>query len=83
MWNLSSPTKDRTHAPCFGSAVLTTGLLGKSQEGDALKVKKWSSLSFDHGPPSWGVRGPSGVRGLTSDEVLASGILAEQWSIGK
>ena len=51
--------------------------------GDALKVKKWPSLSFDHGPPSWGVRGPSGVRGLTSDEVLASGILAEQWSIGK
>lgn len=29
------------------------------------------------------VQGPSGVRGLTSDEVLASGILEEQWSVGK
>ena len=41
MRNLSSLTKDRTYAPCFGSTVLTTGLPGKSQEGDALKVKKW------------------------------------------
>ena len=37
MWNLSSPTKDRNHAPCFGSTVLTNGLPRKSQEGDVLK----------------------------------------------
>ena len=48
-----------------------------------LKLRNGPSLSFDHGPPSWGVRGPSGVCGLTSDEVLASGVLVEQWSVGK
>ena len=30
MWHLSSPTKDRTCAPCIGSAVLTTGPPGNS-----------------------------------------------------
>ena len=30
MRDLSSPTRDRTHAPCSGSAVLTTGPPGKS-----------------------------------------------------
>ena len=30
MWDLSSPTRDRTRIPCRGSAVLTTGLPGKS-----------------------------------------------------
>ena len=31
MWDLSSPTKDRTCIPCIGSEVLTTGPPGKSQ----------------------------------------------------
>ena len=30
MWDLSSPTRDQTHAPCSGSAVLTTKPPGKS-----------------------------------------------------
>ena len=30
MWDLSSPTKDRTCIPCIGSEVLTTGPPGKS-----------------------------------------------------
>ena len=29
MRDLSSPTRDRTQAPCIGSAVLTTGAPGK------------------------------------------------------
>ena len=32
MWNLSSPTRDGTRAPCSGSAVLTTGPPGKSRQ---------------------------------------------------
>ena len=31
--DLSSPTRDRTHTPCVGSAVLTTGPRGKSSSG--------------------------------------------------
>ena len=31
MRDLSSPTRDRTHAPCSGSTVFTTGPPGKSQ----------------------------------------------------
>ena len=31
MWDLSSPTKDRTCTPCIVSEVLTTGPPGKSQ----------------------------------------------------
>lgn len=30
MWDLSSPTRNRTCAPCSGSTVLTTGLPGKA-----------------------------------------------------
>ena len=30
MWDLSSPIRDQTCTPCTGSAVLTTGLPGKS-----------------------------------------------------
>ena len=30
MWDISSPTRDQTYAPCIGSAVLTTGLPEKS-----------------------------------------------------
>ena len=30
LWNLSFPTKDQTHAPCIGSAALTTEQPGKS-----------------------------------------------------
>ena len=30
MQDLSSPNRDQTHSSCSGSAVLTTGLLGKS-----------------------------------------------------
>ena len=33
MWELSSPTRDRTCTPCIASAVLTTGLPGKFPEG--------------------------------------------------
>lgn len=29
MWNLSSPTKDHTRAPCTRDTVLTTGPAGK------------------------------------------------------
>ena len=29
MWDLSSPTRDQTHAPCIGSQISTTGPLGK------------------------------------------------------
>ena len=29
MWDLISPTRGRTSAPCSGSAVLPTGLLGE------------------------------------------------------
>ena len=32
MCNLSSLTRDRTYIPCIGSAVLSTGPSGKSQE---------------------------------------------------
>lgn len=32
MWDLSSATKDQTRTPLKGSVVLTTELLGKSQE---------------------------------------------------
>ena len=28
MWDLSSPTRDHTHAPCIESRVLTTGQRG-------------------------------------------------------
>ena len=31
IWDLSSPTRDQTHAPYVGPPVLTTGLPGKSQ----------------------------------------------------
>ena len=31
MWDLSSPSRDQTHASCIGSAVLTSGPPGKSQ----------------------------------------------------
>ena len=31
MWDLSSPSRDQTPAPCLASRVLTTGLPGKSQ----------------------------------------------------
>ena len=34
MWDLSSSTRDWTRAPCRGSTVLSTGLLGKSQPCD-------------------------------------------------
>lgn len=30
IWDLSSQTRDGTHAPCAGSAKSTTGLPGKS-----------------------------------------------------
>lgn len=30
MWDLSSMTRDQTHAPCSTSVVLTTGPPGKS-----------------------------------------------------
>ena len=30
IWDLNSPIRDRTHAPCAGNTVLTTGLPGKS-----------------------------------------------------
>ena len=30
VWDLSSLTRDRTHAPCIGNRVLITGLTGKS-----------------------------------------------------
>ena len=30
MWDLSSPTRDRTCMPCTGNRILTTGLPGKS-----------------------------------------------------
>ena len=30
MWDLSSPTRDHTHAPCIGSTVLPTGPTGQS-----------------------------------------------------
>ena len=43
MWDLSSPTRDRTHDPCIGSRVLTTGPVGKSLP----------SLSLDHGKAGW------------------------------
>ena len=29
MWDLSSTTRDQTHAPCLGSTVLTIGPSGK------------------------------------------------------
>ena len=31
MWDLSSATRDRTHAACSGITVLTTGLTEKSE----------------------------------------------------
>ena len=38
MWDLNSPTRDRTHALCIGSAVLTTGPPGKSPQQAYLKA---------------------------------------------
>lgn len=32
MWDVSYPTREWTHVPCIGSAVLTTGLPGKSSK---------------------------------------------------
>ena len=32
MQDLSSPTRDRTHVPCSGNAVLTTGLPERAHE---------------------------------------------------
>ena len=42
MWDLNSPTKDRTRTPCSGIAILTTGSPGKSQNFCASKdnIKK-------------------------------------------
>ena len=40
MWDLSSPTRDRTRDPCNESTVLTTGPPGKSQDGYNFKKGK-------------------------------------------
>ena len=37
MWDLNSQTRDRSHAPCSGNRVLTTGQPGKSQSRPFLK----------------------------------------------
>ena len=37
--DLSSLTRDQTHAPCIESAVLTTGLAGKSQKSIFLQTR--------------------------------------------
>ena len=41
IWDLNSPIRDRTHAPCTGNAVLNTGLPGKSPY-----FKYWWKRSF-------------------------------------
>ena len=41
MWDLSSPTRHWTRAPCFGSAVLTTEPPGKSQEFISISFWGW------------------------------------------
>ena len=41
MWDLSSLTRDRTHAPCIGSAVLTTGSPWTSREICSQAATEW------------------------------------------
>ena len=42
MWDLSSPTRDRTHVPCIGGGFFTTGPSGKSP----FVIFKLNYLSF-------------------------------------
>ena len=38
MWDLNSPTRDQTHTPSSGSAVLTTAPPGTSQQHSYFKI---------------------------------------------
>ena len=49
MWDLSSLTRDPTHIPCIGSAVLTTGPPRKSLE-DTVKMSHVNSMAGSPSP---------------------------------
>ena len=72
LWDLSSPTRDRTRAPLhWERGVLTTGPPGKSLTADILQVLVWNQYCLNNVHNDSHSQRPSGVELSIIFKILA------------